>query len=382
MTQSRQLRVFICHSSNDKPVVRDLYQRLNEEGWIDPWLDSEKLNPGDSWAYEIEKAVEETDIILVCLSKQSVNKEGYVQRELRIALDFADYKPEGTVFIIPVRLEECEPPKRLRAWQYADFFPQENRDQSYQKLLNGLKKRANGLQLPTERSIKSMQEALKEADLEEDAKLVNQVIQKSLLSAERVKEQIRETLTYVSNEELDEAEDYDEVEKRIRIPLPVDKYYLYTIDDGIALRSHPSLDGKLLDRLTANTKVISLELKIVVDAKVGVPGQWIHVQTPDETQGYVAAWFLIGNNEYQNHSFVVAPLPTAEAAFRTEPLVASETLIRVIPNTENLVCLEPVDVAVKKIGVVGQWLKVRDQENQFGYVAAWWLTKANPFFST
>lgn len=78
MTQSRQLRVFICHSSNDKPVVRDLYQRLNEEGWIDPWLDSEKLNPGDSWAYEIEKAVEETDIILVCLSKQSVNKEGYV----------------------------------------------------------------------------------------------------------------------------------------------------------------------------------------------------------------------------------------------------------------------------------------------------------------
>jgi TIR domain-containing protein len=185
MTQSRKLRVFLCHSSNDKPVVRDLYERLNAEGWIDPWLDVEKLNPGDSWAYEIEKAVEETDIILVCLSKQSVNKEGYVQRELRVGLDFADYKPEGTLFMIPVRLEECEPPKRLRSWQYADFFPEENRDQSYQKLLNGLKKRANGLQLSTERPRPvPMREALRDADLENEAELINQVIRESALSAE------------------------------------------------------------------------------------------------------------------------------------------------------------------------------------------------------
>ena len=32
----RKLRVFLCHSSQDKPIVRELYQRLNAEGWIDP----------------------------------------------------------------------------------------------------------------------------------------------------------------------------------------------------------------------------------------------------------------------------------------------------------------------------------------------------------
>jgi len=38
----RKLRVFLCHASQDKPIVRELYQRLLAEGWIDPWLDEEK----------------------------------------------------------------------------------------------------------------------------------------------------------------------------------------------------------------------------------------------------------------------------------------------------------------------------------------------------
>jgi len=49
MTESRKLRVFLCHSSQDKPIVRELYQRLLAEGWIDPWLDEEKLFPGQDW---------------------------------------------------------------------------------------------------------------------------------------------------------------------------------------------------------------------------------------------------------------------------------------------------------------------------------------------
>jgi hypothetical protein len=39
----RKLRVFLCHASQDKSIVRELYQRFNAEGWIDPWLDEEKL---------------------------------------------------------------------------------------------------------------------------------------------------------------------------------------------------------------------------------------------------------------------------------------------------------------------------------------------------
>jgi hypothetical protein len=43
MTTKRPLKVFLCHSSNDKPTVRELYQKLRAEPWIQPWLDEEEL---------------------------------------------------------------------------------------------------------------------------------------------------------------------------------------------------------------------------------------------------------------------------------------------------------------------------------------------------
>lgn len=146
MTANRPLRVFLCHSSNDKPAVRELYQKLCAEAWIHPWLDEEELYPGQNWNFEIEKAVEAADVIIVCLSKGSTTKEGYVQREIRVALDYAEYKPESTLYIIPVRLEECEPPHRLRVWQYADYF-EGQRERGFQRLLVSLKRRADGLGL-------------------------------------------------------------------------------------------------------------------------------------------------------------------------------------------------------------------------------------------
>jgi len=41
-TEKRLLKVFICHASQDEPIVREHYLRLNSEGWIDPWLDEER----------------------------------------------------------------------------------------------------------------------------------------------------------------------------------------------------------------------------------------------------------------------------------------------------------------------------------------------------
>ena len=143
MTEPRKLRVFLCHSSQDKPIVRELYQRLLAEGWIDPWLDEEKLLPGQDWDMEIEKTVEASDAVIVCLSNNSVTKEGYIQKEIRKVLDISAQKPEGTIFIIPLRLDDCEPPRRLASWHYADYFPRDQRDVSYQRLIQSLKIRSD-----------------------------------------------------------------------------------------------------------------------------------------------------------------------------------------------------------------------------------------------
>jgi len=151
MTETRKLRVFLCHSSQDKPIVRELYQRLNAEGWIDPWLDEEKLLPGQDWDIEIEKAIELADAVIVLLSSRSVTKEGYIQKELRYTIDVAFAKPLHTTFIIPIRLDECSVPRQFTAWQWLDYFPRQVVEKSYQRLLASLTLRAIDVGIETEK---------------------------------------------------------------------------------------------------------------------------------------------------------------------------------------------------------------------------------------
>src|SRR5437879_6382848 len=91
-----RLSVFLCHSSDDKNLVRKIYRRLRLDG-VDPWLDEEKLVAGQEWAEEISRAVRKSDVVIVCLSHNSVTKEGFVQKEIKHALDAAQEKPEGTI---------------------------------------------------------------------------------------------------------------------------------------------------------------------------------------------------------------------------------------------------------------------------------------------
>lgn len=147
MLPKRKLHVFLCHASQDKPVVRELYQRLLLEPWIDPWLDEEKLLPGQDWNLEIEKAVEASDAVIICLSSVSVAKEGYVQKELRKILTIALEKLEGAVFVIPLRLDPCNLPRQIKDRQALDYFPKERQGDAFKKLKASLQIRRDSLGL-------------------------------------------------------------------------------------------------------------------------------------------------------------------------------------------------------------------------------------------
>jgi hypothetical protein len=43
-----------------------------------------------------------------------------VQKEIKFALDVADEQPEDTIFLIPLKLEECDVPERLARWHWVD----------------------------------------------------------------------------------------------------------------------------------------------------------------------------------------------------------------------------------------------------------------------
>jgi TIR domain len=134
------LKVFLCHASQDKSVVRELSRRLIAEGWIDVWLDEKKLLPGQDWRLNIEEAVENSDNVIICLSSNSVTKEGFVQKELRYAREIALEKPEDTIFLIPLRLDDCSVPRGLRFYQWADYFG-EKQDEAYRALIEALQLR-------------------------------------------------------------------------------------------------------------------------------------------------------------------------------------------------------------------------------------------------
>lgn len=127
-----RLKVFLCHSKGDKKFVRSLYERLVSIG-CDPWLDEIKLLPGQEWGNEIPRAVRESHVIVICLSKGAITKRGYIQNEIRLALDVADEVPEGDVFIIPLKIEPCDPPPSLCKYQWTEIY-----SDGYNKLISSL----------------------------------------------------------------------------------------------------------------------------------------------------------------------------------------------------------------------------------------------------
>ncbi len=123
--------------------MQRLYGRLRGEG-IDVWLDEKNILPGQDWDAEIRRAVRAADLVIVCLSKASIEKTGYVQREIRMVLDLADEQPEDKIYLIPARLELCDVPHRLTRWQWVDLFDPEG----YNRLLSAVRTVAERLDLP------------------------------------------------------------------------------------------------------------------------------------------------------------------------------------------------------------------------------------------
>jgi len=110
--------VFLCHAKEDAEKVKEIGQRLQTDGFL-TWFDEDDLLPGDDWKKRIEEAIETSNYVLVFLSSVSVSKTGYVQREMKYALEQRELRPSGKRYIIPVLLEEVEPPREVKDIHWA-----------------------------------------------------------------------------------------------------------------------------------------------------------------------------------------------------------------------------------------------------------------------
>ena len=136
--------IFLAHASEDKEYVRELYRKLKENG-LEPWLDEIDLTPGVKWDDKIKEAIKNSRFFLACLSKNSVLKNGYVQKELRVALSELEKKSFNALYFIPILIEDVELPNitvgtiNLKDYQAAKLF-QKN---GLERLIDVLKKEIN-----------------------------------------------------------------------------------------------------------------------------------------------------------------------------------------------------------------------------------------------
>ncbi|HEX2990084.1 MAG TPA: toll/interleukin-1 receptor domain-containing protein, partial [Anaerolineales bacterium] len=94
-------QVFLSYAREDRETVEILYQNLSAAGFK-PWMDTRDILPGEVWMESIRSAIEHSDFFLACLSPNSVNKRGVLQREFKAALDTWQGMLESDIYFIPV----------------------------------------------------------------------------------------------------------------------------------------------------------------------------------------------------------------------------------------------------------------------------------------
>ncbi len=113
-------KVFISYAKEDAKSAVSLYEAFKTIG-CKPWLDEINLLPGQQWQTETENAISDSDFMIICLSKIAVQKRGYIQKEIRQAIEIIEYLPTNKIFIIPIRLDDCIVPDHLKKWQWVDL---------------------------------------------------------------------------------------------------------------------------------------------------------------------------------------------------------------------------------------------------------------------
>ena len=115
--------VFISYAREDREWAERLYMDLRKHE-INAWLDVRSLKAGADWQLEIRKTIKKSRYFLLLLSKNSINKRGFIQREIRQGIDALSNFPKGEIFLIPIKLDNTEPiDEELQALNWVHLFP-------------------------------------------------------------------------------------------------------------------------------------------------------------------------------------------------------------------------------------------------------------------
>ena len=134
------VRIFLSYAREDEDRVANLYQRLSAEGFR-PWMDKRDILPGEQWSSSIRRAIRRSDFFVACLSANSIDKRGWIQREIKQALDILQEMFGSDIYLIPVRLEDCAVPEGLTEFQWVDLFEEDGWTRLLKAIQVGMERR-------------------------------------------------------------------------------------------------------------------------------------------------------------------------------------------------------------------------------------------------
>jgi|GEM_PF-793196 uncharacterized protein YgiM (DUF1202 family) len=156
-------------------------------------------------------------------------------------------------------------------------------------------------------------------------------------------------------------------------PLPaLSEVKVFTIQD-LNLRSSPSTNSQILAALPAGESLQVFGETEDVRKKIGVDGEWLHVQTAGNQIGHVAAWFVQDSEQvFPPSDLVLYPFDLVN--LRSGAGTAFQLLAELTMD-EPLTVLGDAGLALAKLGRQNEWLQVQTQQGLRGFVAAWLVHK-------
>ena len=133
------MQVFISHAHADSPLAARVSEALEKSG-LKVWNEDVSLLPGDNWAAEVARALDESQAMVVLLTPDWLTSP-YVRREMEYALGSKNYSNRLVPVVVGGRdqLDSREIPWILREFRWVELDGPDGGDRELQPIADAIR---------------------------------------------------------------------------------------------------------------------------------------------------------------------------------------------------------------------------------------------------
>jgi hypothetical protein len=132
-----QPRVFLSYPKENSEAALKIYETLTDNGCA-VWMDKKSLVPGQRWREVIENRIRDSQFLLLLCSKEGLARRGFFHAEQNLAWKMQAEIPSDQLYLIPVRINECQLPPHIAELHYLDWRTEEDTKKIMYAIADGI----------------------------------------------------------------------------------------------------------------------------------------------------------------------------------------------------------------------------------------------------